>query len=69
MTPVVLLSSDVNLGTYAYNSISSLAEHDYLSVATSNKVSSYVTAEVHHLKNDSFCFTRSDTYKLDGSSV
>ena len=69
VTPVVLLSSDVNLGTYAYNSISSLAEHDYLSVATSNKVSSYVTAEVHHLKNDSFCFTRSDTDKLDGSAV
>ena len=69
VTPVVLLSSDVNLGTYAYNSISSLAEHDYLSVATSNKVSSYVTVEVHHLKNDSFCFTRSDTDKLDGSAV
>ena len=69
VTPVVLLSSDVNLGTYAYNSISSLAEHDYLSVATRNKVSSYVTTEVHHMKNDSFCFTRSDTDKLDGSAV
>jgi len=69
VTPTILLSDDVDLDTYYYNTISTLTCNDYLSSATENKVSSYLTTEVHHLKNNSFCFTRSDTGKLDASAA
>ena len=69
VTPVVLQNGDIDLDTWKYRNISAITDSGYPTAPTSNKNSSYLVTEVHHLKNSSFCFTRSDTDKLDASKV
>lgn len=51
-----------SLGTFL--DISALQSADYPVEAIKNKNSTFVTTEVHHMKNDSFQITRSDTDRL-----
>lgn len=69
LTPTILDSSDVQSTTFKYNDISALSTTSYPEQFVENKNKTYLVNEVHHVKNDSFCFTRSDTDTLDGSKV
>lgn len=57
---------DVRSGKFA--DMSSLSAYCYPDTFLSNKVSSYVTTEVHHVKNGSFCFTKCNTDDLIDNS-
>jgi len=47
-----------------YRDVSILNARSYPDAPLNNKVSSYITTEVHHIKNSSFCFTKSNTDDL-----
>lgn len=63
ITPVQFkYERDISKGKYM--PASSLMLYDYPRAPLNNKASSYVTTEVHHVKNGSFCFTKSNTDNL-----
>lgn len=70
ITPTIFNQADINHTSFKYNDISCLISCSYPETTfDGNKNKPYLITEVHHIKNDSFCFTRSDTDTLDGSKV
>ena len=68
ITPVVFnYARDIDAYTGKFNDVSVLSQKDYPDESLSNKVSSYITTEVHHVTNHSFCFTKSDTDRLSSN--
>lgn len=64
ITPIQFNSSrDLN-SSGTFKDISVLQNYDYPAEALKSKNQTYVTTEVHHLKNNSFQITRSDTDRL-----
>ena len=49
--------------------LSSLSAYSYQKRPLSNIASSYVTVELHHMTNSSFCFTKSNTNNLANDDV
>lgn len=62
-------NDDIVLTNEKFKDVSALLDRDYPSKCINNKVSSYITTEIHHIKNSSFCFTKSNTDTLSSNQT